>query len=229
MFGNERPRRTKADILANVAPGYTDARFVARNTVRRTDPDGSDVIRFHLTDIVRVTPSGRVTIRTDGWATPTTRERVNEWAPPGFCLFAREGVEYVTTPAGTFAHVDGAEYHSTGRPVRPSLHVARPDDVKRLKQAIADMVARVKREGLPLPDNGDPFVAPDPTTGKYAEHYVRGWLSEGYLFGTLCVNALRYRGNRPEAFPFGRGPRASGVDVAAMALRRYLKACLSLA
>lgn len=65
-------------------PG-TRAKRVGHNTVRYVAPNDDIVYRLYMTDIVRIghDDAGRqvVTLRTNGWNTPTTFDRINRFGP----------------------------------------------------------------------------------------------------------------------------------------------------
>lgn len=222
-------RYTSAKNKTQVMEGATSAaistsKFVARNTVEFTTVEGEKVVRLHATNVVTVKANGRVILNTGGWHTPTTRNRINTFAPAGFQIYTRDGLSYVTTPAGTFPHVDGAEYHSTGRPVRPTRHKAQVSQVKADKKLIAAYVAEIKAHGVPEPYAGDPFIPPN-DKGLYDAYYVREWLKERYVFGSLAVNALLYAGHPRKNLGFLWRMN----DLMAMRVRRYLNRCLGYA
>lgn len=54
-------------------------------------------IRFHYSDIVRLHPDGEVWANDCGWATPTTKERINRFANT---VWSKNHVWYFTTPNG---------------------------------------------------------------------------------------------------------------------------------
>lgn len=52
-------------------------RIIKRNTILWHDGDDK-VVRLHSTDIVRIKPDGTVILRSGGWKTMTTRDRMND-------------------------------------------------------------------------------------------------------------------------------------------------------
>lgn len=73
---------THAEAVAMVR-GKTNRseRKVANNTYARILDDGSVAFRLHDTDIVVIHPDDTATLRTGGWYTYTTRDRLNQYAP----------------------------------------------------------------------------------------------------------------------------------------------------
>lgn len=97
--------------------GYGSARtFLAgrrkRKIVNNTyleERDGETIaLRFHYTGVVTYKSDGRVILKTGGWKTVTTKERLNAFSPVG--VYQRRGVWYVSyytgggyhRPLGTF-------------------------------------------------------------------------------------------------------------------------------
>lgn len=76
-------RETVKDIMAGVA--YITKKKVANNTVMYIRPNGNKVIRFHHTDIIEFTQGGLI-LRSGGWKTSTTRERINSFLPRGIYI-----------------------------------------------------------------------------------------------------------------------------------------------
>ena len=72
--------RRKADILSGVEYKITKSKFLANNTVEYFTECGKRVIRLHDTDIMTFLEPDRVRntihLNTDGWKTPTTKERM---------------------------------------------------------------------------------------------------------------------------------------------------------
>jgi len=56
-------------------------RKVANNTTARILPNGSVAFQLHSTDVVVIHDDDSATLRTGGWNTPTTKERINRYSP----------------------------------------------------------------------------------------------------------------------------------------------------
>ena len=71
-----------ADAVAYLARGRDkDDRPLASNTRLQSRPGGSIAVRLYSTDIVTYHPDGRITLRSGGWRTYTTKARINGYAP----------------------------------------------------------------------------------------------------------------------------------------------------
>ena len=58
------------------------------------------VLRYHSTDVVTFQPDGGVVLKSGGWRTVTTKERINWCLPGGFSLSQVKGVWYVMSRLG---------------------------------------------------------------------------------------------------------------------------------
>ena len=56
-------------------------RKVGNNTRARIKPDGSVAFQLHSTDVVTIHDDDSATLRTGGWNSPTTKERINRYSP----------------------------------------------------------------------------------------------------------------------------------------------------
>ena len=217
--------KTKAQVMKGVEGDIHASKFTARNTVTYRLDNGNVCTRLHNTTVCTIKPNGRVMLDTGGWPTPTTRDRMNCALPTGWGVRQDKGIMYVRTPAGCFAHVDKAWYFSNGKPVKPTLHRLHPEKFKKdmkLIKAYCDKINSMAPADFQT--SGDPFVAPE-DNGLYAEYYVREWLKERYVFGSIVLQALNWAGHPRENC--GYVIRIQGR--AAQCVRRYLKACLGYA
>lgn len=70
---------------------------------------GSTYVRYHNTDVVRFNDS-EITLKTNGWYTQTTKNRMNQAANQynlGFSVSQRDWKWYVMTPDGEIPFTDG--------------------------------------------------------------------------------------------------------------------------
>jgi len=56
-------------------------RKVGNNTRARIKPDGSVAFQLHSTDVVTIHDDDSATLRTGGWNSSTTKERINRYSP----------------------------------------------------------------------------------------------------------------------------------------------------
>lgn len=57
------------------------SRKIGNNTYARITEDGSVAFRLHDTDVVTIHPDNSATLRTGGWKTYTTRDRISQFSP----------------------------------------------------------------------------------------------------------------------------------------------------
>lgn len=81
--------QTKTEIMAGIE-NVVSSKKIANNTVQYKLTDGTEVIRLHNTDILTKYRNGKIVLNTDGWLTPTTKERLNNYSavlmPKGYRL-----------------------------------------------------------------------------------------------------------------------------------------------
>jgi hypothetical protein len=186
------------------------------------------------------------TIRTGGWNTVTTRERLNRYAPGHF--FTKEGVLYVRA----FVH-SGSDHVEKEVPVREGMVImgtgrildydeeaaeawlqAYKAQKTRVNGYVRDYMAALA-DRLPAPSGGDCWyccmISQDgKPLGDHTDHsHIEDHISEGYYVPSLLVNALKERGVRPEVMgvwldfdgdSIGCRP---GDTLLVGALRRYLQ------
>ncbi len=112
MNTNERglimARRTKADIMAGIE-GVINSKIVDHNTIRyqlETEEGVTTVYRLHDTDILTYWPDGSVTLNTDGWTTPTTKDRMNKLLV-GWRIRQDKKIWYLSNGGPTYVYADG--------------------------------------------------------------------------------------------------------------------------
>lgn len=67
-----------------------------RNTrVRRREVDGAILVRLYHTNILKYHTDGTVELNSGGWLTHTTKDRLNEYLRPEYCVTSDRGYWYV--------------------------------------------------------------------------------------------------------------------------------------
>jgi len=219
---------TKAEAFRDTAEAK-GARIIGRNTFRYTRADGSTCIRLHKTDIVCTDKNGISTINAAGWRTPTTKERINAYAPVR--VFQRNALWYV----GEVLFFDGIKVDAAGQVLNAPKANTEEKAIKQ-KKAINAFVKKLDNmPDIPHPNSGDCWlcglfhpvksvdrnarrVCPPEITGD-VEH-IKAHVKEGYLHGSLLVNAMRWRGYDDRAI--GLHYSMNLRDTFKRALRRYL-------
>lgn len=227
-----------------VQPG-TRAKIIARNTFQFTAPNGDRITRLHQTDIVRVTPKGKTILNSGGWRTSTTKDRMNGaagvrlWADKGSWLVGSNGAG-VAVP-----YYDGItlpDCFSSKARAKAGAMQARE---QKLRLSVRKFCAKLdKMQCLPEPGPGDCWLccmrtAEGKTMGELGNSdsdHIRQHINEGYLHGSLIMNALAHAGYPNPAFIFQyeqserrAGERLNKGGDVKRALRRYLYRKLGLA
>ncbi len=209
------------DLDASIRP-----RIVANNTFEYQNSKGR-VIRLHNTDIVQFLDGDRVQLFTDGWQTPTTKERMNQYIGP-YQISQQGGIWYVW---------EGGEWHWAGNKNRGNRvtyfdGMILPDDfkpnnldkkIKKQRKKIRDFVKLLdSMDELPMPDDsGECFLCQMVTQNPDMKlDCLESHIDEGYLRGCLIYNAMFWAGYRDPMFIMGLGLQMKTSIKSA--LRRYL-------
>jgi hypothetical protein len=91
-FAREHPRKSK----------------LANNTYLIRHEDGSFGIKLHQTEVVVFEPSGKIILNSDGWDTPTTRQRIFWYSP--FTIWSRCNITYIELGDELYHFTDGMFY-----------------------------------------------------------------------------------------------------------------------
>lgn len=250
-------RESMKEILngVNVKPG-TKPRLVARSTVRYTDTDGNDCFRFHHTDVVKVNRKGAVILNSGGWRTSTTKGRIAAFAP-GLGVYQKGGLWYVNRNGESVPFYDGIRI-DPGKPL-PGSGADKAREEKALAKSILKFVRKLdSMPEVPTPSNGDCWLcwlkapkpvernalqftdntAADTEAGEPLDNvdHLREHIREGYLHGSLIVNAMRWAGYSDTGighyYSMANGSnessRRSGRDAFKRTLRRYLRRKLGI-
>lgn len=227
MFVHARPARSKRAMLADLDQPVATARLAGRNTLDYTSPLGTRKIRLHDTDIMTFHPDGTIQLHTGGFNTHTTRNRMNEFLPAGMSVFTERGVIHARTKEMTRKFMDTATIHPDGR-IESDLSDAKADADRKLVDAY---MKEWRKQGLPSAEKsgGDPWVFPDPKTGKIQEHIMRDWLRSKYVFRSLYAMAAKYAGGSDQTVGIwlmmaDRAGRLDSTDY--RRIRRFIRACL---
>jgi hypothetical protein len=204
VYGKYVPRRTIRDTFSEEQRSAWKPKIIARNTFSYSK-DGEQIIKLHQTDIVTKHADGSVTINSGGWKTKTTRDRMAYHLPEGYVLYQDKGLWYVKQQSTgvMIPFFDGIHIPKcfTDRKIRRKGERAAVEQIK-LRALIKKFVAKIDAmQELPEPSPGDCWSCAlrgengqtwgDSSSGNgHIEEHVR----EGYLHGSLLVNALLYSG-----------------------------------
>lgn len=222
-------------------------KIIDRNTFRYRTEDGAEVVRLHLTDIV-VKKDGKTTLNSGGWKTSTTKDRINSY---GGCRVISDKGQWIVQKDGESApFYDGITLPDVFKP--KALAKARAGamaDLK-LKADIKKFVTKtiVTGKPIPTPSEGDcwdclMFDREEPVE-EYANaprgaaankpakqrnsHHLLEHIKEGYMHGSLIVNAFRDSGYTDTAISYWCFTDRPDYTMIRRKVRRYLQKRLGL-
>jgi len=177
----------------------TRKRKLANNTYLTQPEPGRYAIRLHDTDVVTYVPH-RTILRTGGWLTTTTKDRINEFSPAQ--VWQEKGEWWVRCGTVAIPFQDGMEIEPDGSVIRHNP--ADPADRKQLRKRIlayATGYANALLAGeVPAPSAGDcwPCALRDQQGkpwGDQDQSHLLSHLDEGYYVPSLLHNAMTEAGS----------------------------------
>ena len=230
---------TKREVLEGVDVDVVRSRMVAKHTAMYWEHDGTEHLRYIQTDVVIRHPDHSYSLFSGGYRGPTTKKRINEYLPHGWGIWQADGVWYIGkhtyhygNPGQSYVFVEGlklvpddeAEYKvEYPEGAGPAMEQER---VKELTKKINKYANRFKALGtknsIPYPDIGDCLICQveaqqdDPFKPGEGTDHLESHLDEGYIHGSIWLNALRWAGYPNPGFVWNHW-NAAGI------MRRYLK------
>lgn len=192
--------------------GASKPKIIGNNTFRYEHADGRTIVRLHTTDIIEHLPGDRVRLNTGGWKTVTTKARFNEHTPYRVYSDGKGGWEVSDANGLRTPFFDGMVLPDAFR-TDEGASTAKEDAA--LRKRIKDFVLKTLPTGKPIPEpnNGDCWDclmfdreepvdttsigwrgAVKPVREHRSTEHLRSHIDEGYMHGTLIVNALRANG-----------------------------------
>lgn len=114
MRTSTAPTPTNYAEAAEVLAGRNELQIAGNTWLWRID-EHTIAVALHDFDIIDFNDDGTVVFEIDGRNTPTTRERLNRYAPDGVMFYDRDGVLYVRTRDGVQEFGAGITLDPTGR------------------------------------------------------------------------------------------------------------------
>lgn len=217
-------RKTKKEMLQGIENDVKMSRLIGSNTLMIHYKDGRKAVRYHTTDIV-TEMNDVITLNSGGWKTNTTKDRINQFLrhfdvpfyiqQKNHQWFIAEGVFY-----------DGMQFRNDEQ-ISPIQTDDKSERTKMLKK-IKKYVDLITKDNLPIPNNGDCWYClmktneDNKTLGDSfgdTSHLI-SHMEEGYVVGSLLVNAMREAGYRDEQIRFHY--QLKMVDTFKRVLRKYL-------
>lgn len=194
--------KTAQDWRDYIAQGRDkQSRPIDNNTTVRLI-DGGVAIRLHATDVVTLRDDGRAVLSSGGWATVTTKDRINKYAPAS--VYSRAGVWYIDDRDDTpTLFYDGMTVDRTGYPLKPrktARYEKRLTALKKQARTYAKAyVAELQAGQIAYPSSGDcwgcAFATKEHTEPMGVDH-LRQHIKERYYVPSLLVNAAHEAGYR---------------------------------
>jgi len=163
-------------------------------------------LRLHNTDIIQFYPDGSMVLDSGGWRTVTTKRWMDDYLPPGLCIWSQKSVWYIGKGWGggnKKLFQDGARIGPKGGlciPKGPSQK--KMAALKKKVDAYArKFVAEMLAGNIPAPGTGDCFFCQmqDADSGenlgdKVSSDHLLSHLDDEYFVPSLLVNALKEKG-----------------------------------
>lgn len=223
--------RSKADLLGDTQADT--CKVIAHATIEYTTAEGDRIIRYQNTDIVTVKPNRYMILNSGGYRTPTTKNRINDHLDKGV-LYQEKSVWYYKpgrywsdgkTPVVFY---DGITLNTRGNVT------GRKPNAARIEKATAQMKAKIKTfvnrldsmDTIPMPSNADCWDCSmqdadgTPLGDLSNSDHLKNHIFEGYMHGSLLVNAMRNHGYTDQQIGLHYG--MDWRDTFKRALRKYL-------
>ncbi len=235
MYG--KPRKTKTQMLADIAADHPGAVIAfankdpsKRNTIKYGIRDGDFIdqyLRYQDTDIIRWCTDGSIVLNTGGWRTVTTKARYNDHLP-GIQVYQTKGVWYLSAAGTRVEFYDGIVINPDGTII--DTGTVESDRVKDYTKRINKYCKLITDDNLPQPDGGDCWICMMFDRDKQAQDtstdHLEAHMDEGYVHGSILVNAMRASGYRDEGIGLWYGMKDSSTFK--RAVRSYLKAAFGI-
>ena len=96
---------------------------IGHNTIVHRIDDSTVAVKYHRTNILKISEDNTVTISTGGWETSTTKDRLNQFLGcRGFGIFQKKGVWYIQGNDETVPYEDGMRITSGGTLIRANAN-----------------------------------------------------------------------------------------------------------
>lgn len=213
-------------------------RVLANNTRGVRNDDDSIGVVLHQTEVLRFHPDGTVTINTGGWATATTKDRINAFLPAPLQVVSDKGQWYVRN-----YRQDARVLFYDGMVVDPdSPDIVVEQGARDSKRAEKIAEGNVKMNRLIdsflarhlTPENlvrvmentgGDCWTCKG-MLGEVDRDHLFDHLREGYFMGSMVLNAISHKGYRNPGFIYEsilRSAEDGDLSDSKRLLRTYLR------
>jgi hypothetical protein len=200
-------KRNKAEVMAGVKETVVKSKIVGSSTVEYFT-ETHRCVRYHETDVVRENlKTGEITLNSDGWKTPTTKKRINDFQNI-IGIFQEKGIWYcVKNKRYNNLHknmpfYDGIKFTKRGRCLKIKKNeINKTAEILKMIDAYCD---KLKKEGYPEPSTGDCFICTivsHENILKNTEH-IKSHLKEKYIHGSFITLTLLNAGYKQSQIPY---------------------------
>jgi hypothetical protein len=200
----DRERLTKGEVSQELKDAVI--KRLENNTFEITYPSQVKAIRYHHTDVITFQPNGDIILNSDGWLTPTTKERMNNHLPAQWHINQINKVWYLANNSHSYTFQDGITIHNDGTVSNAGVD---PQELLRLDKRILKYVDGYIKAlfggKIEKPSSGDCWYCvmrdvdskrPLGECIKDTDHIISHF-DEKYYVPSLLMNAI-------EAFPISK-------------------------
>lgn len=158
--------------------------------------NGNIAVRLHNTDIVIYHQDGIITLNTNGWTTPTTKDRLNRFSPA--MIWQENSVWYVSASyerGARYLFTDNMRVNVHGKPLDAKLETkADRKAIRDLKRKIAKFAKLCADNCIGVrPSNGDCFICQvivKTTPQSVGIRHLESHMDEKYPVPSLIYRAV---------------------------------------
>lgn len=211
----------EAKDLFSRAKNKEKGKPIANNTYLMKSDNDEFIIRFHETDIIKISKDNIFTLDNGGYQTLTTKERFNEFSP--LRIYQHLNVWYIWNgtwnPKENETFFNGIQCNGEGEILNPQKKEIKEEDKQKrkklnklIKNYINEFIKDIEKNGLGIPEKGDCFgcsfvdASKGIQRGKIKEnesmgfdHYISHF-EEGYFVRSLLWKAINERGYSNPSF-----------------------------
>jgi len=177
------------------------SRKFGNNTYLQRRPDGVIALHYHKTDVAIIRAPGEISLYTDGWLTPTTKDRINSILPRPYNVYQEKRIWHLTDHVNDWLFKEGITISPDGTVThyeRGDIE-ARLKDLKKKCREYAKLCA--SKIPIPQPSGGDCWYCHMGIGDEFKDHgHILEHIKEGYVVPTLVYKALEQHHNSKIAF-----------------------------
>jgi len=173
---------------------------LASNTYLELRENGNDniAIKFYDTDIIVLKGNGDIVLSNGGYATPTTKSRINEYLPVPWTVYQEASIWYLTMRPynvnPVYVFIDGITIHNNNT-VEHAGCTPDKELPKRINKYAKSFAAELVAGNVPAPGHGDCFgctwVTDDGKLFMDPHNHLGSHIEEDYFVPRLLINAIR--------------------------------------